>query len=59
VVKQNMAMAVIPNAAGFGMAAFGMLGPAGATILNNGSAIAATVNSLRPFYSNNWSATDL
>ncbi|HEY9718632.1 MAG TPA: heavy metal translocating P-type ATPase [Trichormus sp.] len=58
-VKQNMAMAVIPNAAGFGMAAFGMLGPAGATILNNGSAIAATVNSLRPFYSNNWSATDL
>jgi len=57
-VKQNMAMALIPNGAGFGMAAFGLLGPAGATVVNNGCAIAATLNSLRPFYSNSWSAAD-
>jgi Cu2+-exporting ATPase len=54
-VKQNLAMAVVPNGAGFGMAAVGMLGPAGATLLNNGCAIAAGLNSLRPLYSSTWS----
>jgi len=57
-IKQNLAMAVIPNGAGFALAGFGLLGPAGATILNNGSAIAAAFNSLRPIYSNTWSTTD-
>jgi Cu2+-exporting ATPase len=57
-VKQNMAMAVLPNAAGLGMAALGAIGPAGATLLNNGSAIAAAVNSLRPLYSSDWSKDD-
>jgi heavy metal translocating P-type ATPase len=55
-VKQNLAMAILPNGAGFGMAALGLLGPAGATIVNNGCAIAAGLNSLRPLYSNSWSA---
>ncbi|HEY9681507.1 MAG TPA: heavy metal translocating P-type ATPase [Drouetiella sp.] len=55
-VKQNLAMAIVPNGAGFGMAALGLLGPAGATIVNNGCAIAAGLNSLRPLYSNGWSA---
>jgi len=54
-VKQNLAMAIFPNGAGFGMAAVGLLGPAGATIVNNGCAIAAGLNSLRPLYSNSWS----
>jgi heavy metal translocating P-type ATPase len=54
-VKQNLAMAIFPNGAGFGMAALGLLGPAGATIVNNGCAIAAGLNSLRPLYSNGWS----
>jgi cation transport ATPase len=40
------------------MAAAGILGPAGATILNNGSAITAAINSLRPLYSNTWSTVD-
>jgi len=54
-VRQNLSLAVIPNSAGLGLAAFGLVGPAGATLLNNGSAIAAALNSLRPLYVNNWS----
>jgi len=57
-IKQNLAMAVLPNGAGFALAGLGMIGPAGATILNNGSAIAAAFNSLRPIYSNTWSAAE-
>jgi Cu2+-exporting ATPase len=57
-VKQNLAMAIFPNGAGFGMAAVGLLGPAGATIVNNGCAIAAGLNSLRPLYSNEWSKAE-
>ncbi len=57
-VKQNLAMAIAPNAGGFALAAMGVLGPAGATILNNGSAITAAINSLRPLYSNTWSTVD-
>jgi Cu2+-exporting ATPase len=54
-VRQNLSLAVIPNTAGLGLAAIGMVGPAGATLLNNGSAIAAALNSLRPLFLNNWS----
>lgn len=54
-VKQNLTMAIVPNAAGIGLASIGMLGPAGATLLNNGSAIGAAINSLRPLYSSAWS----
>jgi len=55
-VRQNLSLAVIPNSAGLGLAAFGLVGPAGATLLNNGSAIAAALNSLRPLFIDNWSA---
>jgi Cu2+-exporting ATPase len=55
-IRQNLTLAVIPNSAGLGLAAFGMVGPAGATLLNNGSAIAAALNSLRPLFLNDWSA---
>jgi cation transport ATPase len=57
-VKQNLAMAVIPNSAGFALAAAGLLGPAGATILNNGAAMTAAINGLRPLYSSNWSKAE-
>ena len=49
-VRQNLSLAVIPNCSGLGLAAFGLVGPAGATLLNNGSAICAAMNSLRPLY---------
>ena len=54
-VKENLTLAIIPNGAGLGMAALGMVGPAGATLLNNGSAIVCALNSLRPLYSDPWS----
>jgi Cu2+-exporting ATPase len=57
-VRQNLSLAVIPNGAGLGLAAFGMVGPAGATLLNNGSAICAAFNSLRPLYVNSWSTAE-
>lgn len=57
-VRQNLTLAVVPNSSGLGLAAFGLIGPAGATLLNNGSAIAAAMNSLRPLYVNNWSQNE-
>jgi Cu2+-exporting ATPase len=57
-VKQNLSLAVVPNSAGLALAAFGLVGPAGATLLNNGSAIAAALNSLRPLYVNSWSQAE-
>jgi P-type Cu2+ transporter len=57
-VRQNLSLAVVPNTAGLGLAAFGMVGPAGATLLNNGSAICAALNSLRPLYVNSWSTAE-
>lgn len=55
-VRQNLTLAVIPNSVGLTFAALGVVGPAGATLLNNGSAIAAAFNSLRPLFMNDWSA---
>jgi len=57
-VKGNLTLAVIPNTVGLGMATLGMVGPAGATLLNNGSAIACALNSLRPLFSDPWSKAD-
>jgi Cu2+-exporting ATPase len=57
-VKQNLSLAVVPNSAGLALAAFGLVGPAGATLLNNGSAIAAALNSLRPLYVDSWSQAE-
>jgi cation transport ATPase len=47
-VKETMALVAVPNSIGLVLTACGMVGPAGATVLNNGSAVVAAVNSLRP-----------
>jgi len=57
-VRQNLSLVAIPNSAGLVLAAAGLIGPAGATLLNNGSAIVAAINSLRPLYSNQWSSAE-
>jgi Cu2+-exporting ATPase len=57
-VKQNLTFIAVPNGVGLGLAACGLIGPAGATLLNNGSAILAAINSLRPLYSDQWVHAD-
>jgi len=47
-VHQSIGIVTLPNAIGLGLATFGSIGPAMATALNNGSAIIAGLNSLRP-----------
>lgn len=47
-IKQNWRIIAIPNSVALVVAAMGLLGPIGATILSNGSAIIATLNGLRP-----------
>lgn len=47
-VRSNFAIVGVPNAAALALAAAGLLGPPGATLLNNGSTVAAGLNSLRP-----------
>lgn len=54
-VKETMALVAVPNGTGLVMTACGMVGPAGATLLNNGSAIVAALNSLRPLMGPGWS----
>jgi Cu2+-exporting ATPase len=57
-VRQNLSLAMVPNSVGLFLAAVGLVGPAGSTLLNNGSAIAAALNSLRPLYSETWSQAE-
>jgi Cu2+-exporting ATPase len=57
-VKQNLTFVVVPNGVGIALAALGLIGPAGATLLNNGSAIIAAINSLRPLYHGQWSSIE-
>ncbi|MBV9354766.1 MAG: heavy metal translocating P-type ATPase [Chloroflexi bacterium] len=47
-IRQNLAIVGVPNAAGMLLAGFGALGPVAATALNNGSSVAAALNGLRP-----------
>jgi len=47
-IRQNWSIISIPNTIALGLACVGLLGPIGATLLSNGSAIVATVNGLRP-----------
>jgi P-type Cu2+ transporter len=47
-IKQNWQIISIPNTLALGLAAVGLLGPIGTTLLSNGSAIVATFNGLRP-----------
>ena len=47
-IHQNWRIIMIPNTIALGLAAVGLLGPIGATLLSNGSNILATFNGLRP-----------
>ena len=50
-VRQNFKIVAVPNAGAVALAASGLLGPPGATLINNGSTIAAALNGLRPLLS--------
>src|SRR5215467_4655064 len=47
-IQQNWKIISIPNTIALVLAGIGLLGPIGATLLSNGSAIIATMNGLRP-----------
>ena len=49
-VRSSVAMVVAPNAAALGLAALGLLGPAGAALVNNGSTVVAGIAALRPLF---------
>ncbi len=55
-IRQNLYVVGVPNAAAVALASVGRLTPVGATLLNNGSTIVAAVNSLRPLLPANGSA---
>mgnify|MGYP001244433141 CR=1 FL=1 len=57
-VRENISLAVVPNSTGLALASLGLVGPAGATLLNNGSAICAGLNALRPLISSSWSKAE-
>jgi P-type E1-E2 ATPase len=48
-IRQNWKIISVPNAVAR-LAFFGILGPAGATLISNGSAIVAGANALRPLF---------
>jgi len=50
-IRQNWQIVATPNSAALGLACFGLLGPIGATLISNGSAIVALGNALRPLLS--------
>jgi hypothetical protein len=47
-IRQNLTIVGIPNAAGMLLASVGLVGPVAATALNNGSNVTAALNGLRP-----------
>jgi P-type E1-E2 ATPase len=49
-VQQNWQLIVLPNTFALGLACFGLIGPIGATMISNGSAIVALGNALRPLF---------
>lgn len=49
-IRQNWQLIVIPNTMALGLACFGLLGPIGATLISNGSAVVALGNALRPLF---------
>jgi Cu2+-exporting ATPase len=49
-VQQNWQLIVLPNTFALGLACFGLIGPIGATLISNGSAIVALGNALRPLF---------
>jgi heavy metal translocating P-type ATPase len=51
-IQENWNIIAVPNTVALTLACLGVLGPAAATLLSNGSAIVATGNSLRPLWTN-------
>ncbi len=51
-IQENWNIIAVPNTVALTLACLGILGPAAATVLSNGSAIVATGNSLRPLWNN-------
>jgi len=47
-VRQNVGLVALPNASGMVLATGGLVSPLAATALNNGSALLAGLNGLRP-----------
>lgn len=50
-IRQNVGLVAVPNASGMLLATGGLMAPLTATALNNGSALAAGLNALRPLAS--------
>lgn len=57
-VKENLGYVAVPNGVGIVLAATGSIGPAVSTLLNNGSAILAAINSLRPLFIGEWTRSE-
>ncbi len=57
-VRENLGFVAIPNGLGLALASAGLIGPAISTLLNNGSAILAAFNSLRPLISSQWTRSE-
>jgi Cu2+-exporting ATPase len=47
-VRQNVVVTAVPNAAAMGLAVVGALPPLAAAVVNNGSTLVAAANGLRP-----------
>jgi Cu2+-exporting ATPase len=47
-IRQNWQLIAIPNTIALGLACVGVVGPIGATVISNGSALVAVGNALRP-----------
>jgi heavy metal translocating P-type ATPase len=58
-LRQNLTIVGIPNAAGMLLASVGLVGPVAATALNNGSNVTAALNGLRPLIVNHSGANGL
>ncbi|MCS6861440.1 MAG: heavy metal translocating P-type ATPase, partial [Abditibacteriales bacterium] len=51
-IRQNIRLVTLPNAASLFLATMGLLSPTGATVVSNGSTILAGLNGLRPLLRN-------
>lgn len=49
-IEQNWRLVAYPNSTAIALSLLGLIGPIGATVISNGSAIAATINGLRPLF---------
>lgn len=47
-IRQSWRLTSVPNTLAIGLALVGLIGPAGATVISNGSGVLAALNGLRP-----------